>query len=130
MSRDDECVRLLCLLKGHPLVQVAFVSGRLRVGRNEGAYRMFRAVLPGESIMTRRERLEAIENMERSVVEEFKEALDECLPEVEIGTLRYLPSRVLEAIDPVAFRESYWDHFNEEIGELSDLGEGELDEEF
>jgi hypothetical protein len=79
--------------------------------------------------MTKRERLEAIENLDHRMVNEFKEALDECLPEVEIGTLRYSPSRVLEAIDPVAFREEYWNHFNEEIGELSDLSEEELDEE-
>jgi len=73
-----------------------------------------------ETIEEAKERLESIENMEHSIIEEFKESLDECLDMVKIGTLEYLPSRVLEAIDPVAFREEYLNHFNEEIGELTD----------
>ena len=73
-----------------------------------------------ETIEEAKERLESIENMDHSIIEEFKESLDECLDMVKIGSLEYLPSRVLEAIDPVAFREEYWSHFNEEIGDLTD----------
>ena len=46
----------------------------------------------------------AKEFMSWSEVEEgFKDALD-CGDMVRIGSLEYLPSQVLEAVDPIAFR--------------------------
>jgi hypothetical protein len=34
----------------------------------------------------------------------FRDSLDECNPEVSVGSLSWAPSRVLETMDPVAFR--------------------------
>ena len=36
--------------------------------------------------------------------DQFDESLDESIPEIEIGCLTYLPSHVLKAVDPVAYR--------------------------
>lgn len=36
--------------------------------------------------------------------DQFDEFLDESTPEIEIGCLTYLPSHVLKAVDPVAYR--------------------------
>lgn len=42
----------------------------------------------------------------------FREFLDDNLPEVEIGNLRYGAGRVLEEIDPIAFNQSMYDHLD------------------
>lgn len=42
----------------------------------------------------------------------FKEFLDDNLPEVKIGNLSYGAGRVLEEIDPIAFNQSMYDHFD------------------
>lgn len=42
----------------------------------------------------------------------FKEFLDDNLPEVKIGSLSYGAGRVLEEIDPIAFNQSMYDHFD------------------
>lgn len=36
--------------------------------------------------------------------DQFNESLDESIPEIEIGCLTYLPSHVLKAVDPTAYR--------------------------
>ena len=36
--------------------------------------------------------------------DQFEESLDESIPEIEIGSLTYLPSYVLKNIDPLAYR--------------------------
>lgn len=72
-----------------------------------------------------KERLEKIENLHPDCIQELRDMLDECCEPVKIGTLEYLPSRVLETVDPVAFREEYWSYFNEEIGDLTDKIEEE-----
>lgn len=38
------------------------------------------------------------------IVEAYRDMLDECYEPISIGSLKYLPSQVLEAVDPVAFR--------------------------
>lgn len=35
--------------------------------------------------------------------ERFDEMLDECYPEIKIGTLIYSPSHVLKSVDPIAY---------------------------
>ena len=49
--------------------------------------------------------------------EQFDEFLDEIDEEVHIGTLTYMPSQVLKAVDPVAYRlakEEYEDSLEED----------------
>lgn len=36
--------------------------------------------------------------------DQFDESLDESIPEIEIGSLRYSPSYVLKNVDPIAYR--------------------------
>ncbi len=36
--------------------------------------------------------------------EKCREMLDECYPEVQIGYLTFSPSRIVEKLDPTAFR--------------------------
>lgn len=42
----------------------------------------------------------------------FKDFLDDNLPEIKIGTLTYRAGRVLEEIDPIAFNQGMYDHFD------------------
>ena len=53
---------------------------------------------------------------EQELKESFDEMLDETNPEIVIGSLRYSPSQVLEAVDPIAYRIglSEWESFQEE----------------
>ena len=70
------------------------------------------------------EQIEELENMEdygrNSPVQRFEEMLDECCDEIHIGTLTYLPSHVLKNVDPIAYREAYWEWANNEIADLED----------
>lgn len=36
--------------------------------------------------------------------EKYRDLLNECYPEVQIGYLTFLPSRIVEELDPIAFR--------------------------
>jgi len=36
--------------------------------------------------------------------EKYRQMLDECYPEVQIGCLTFSPSRIVEELDPIAFR--------------------------
>jgi len=36
--------------------------------------------------------------------DKYREMLDECYPVVKIGCLEFSPSRIVEEIDPIAFR--------------------------
>ena len=38
------------------------------------------------------------------IEELYDDMLDDCYPMVKIGTLEYLPSRVLKEVDPIAYR--------------------------
>jgi hypothetical protein len=42
----------------------------------------------------------------------YRDFLNDCCQEVEIGSLKYGAGRVLEKIDPVAFRTGMLDHFD------------------
>ncbi len=44
------------------------------------------------------------------LLESFREYLDECCPEVSVFGCMFEPSRVLEELDPVAFRQGYLDY--------------------
>jgi hypothetical protein len=51
--------------------------------------------------------------------------LDECGPEVSVAGLSFLPSRVVEELDPVAFRCGVCDYVDSLLGEsLSDEIDG------
>lgn len=45
--------------------------------------------------------------------EEYRDLLNECYPEVQIGQLFFLPSRIIEELDPIAFRCGYNDYCSE-----------------
>lgn len=44
------------------------------------------------------------------VAEQYRELLDEIYPEIKFGDLTYSPSRVLESVDPTAFRQGVLDY--------------------
>lgn len=44
---------------------------------------------------------------EESLLEDYREMLDECNAEVRIGYLTFSPSRVLEILDPIAFKVGF-----------------------
>ena len=44
---------------------------------------------------------------EYDALEQYRDMLDECCETVKIGNLEYDPSRVLEAVDPIAFRVGF-----------------------
>lgn len=50
----------------------------------------------------------------------YDEALDEG-QEIRIGTLTYLPSRVLQAVDPIAYRVGFFDWLDGEGIDSDDL---------
>ncbi len=54
--------------------------------------------------------------------EMFDAYLDEVLEEVKIGTLSYLPSRVLKEVDPIAYRCEFSDWTSTEDSELVESG--------
>lgn len=44
----------------------------------------------------------------------YREMLDECFPMVKIGNLEYYPSKVLECVDPIAYRCGFTDYLDAE----------------
>ena len=74
------------------------------------------------------EQIEEIENMadygRNSPMDQFEDFMNECFDEVNIGTLSYSPFQVLKAVDPIAFRETYWEWANDSIRCLEDMING------
>lgn len=64
------------------------------------------------------ERLSKLENNETE--DEYDNMLDECTPEIKIGTLTYLPSQVLKNVDKIAYNCSYSEFIDEEMSELNE----------
>jgi hypothetical protein len=56
-----------------------------------------------------------------SPMDRFEDFMNECFDEVNIGTLSYSPYTVLKAVDPIAFRETYWAWANMEIEAYCDM---------
>lgn len=57
------------------------------------------------------------------LLESFRACLDECCPEVSVFGCTFEPSRVLEELDPIAFRQGYLEYADAEgidIDELED----------
>jgi len=54
-------------------------------------------------------------------MDQFEDYLNEVCDEIHIGTLTYSPAQVLKMVDPIAFRESYWEWANDSIGCLEDM---------
>ncbi|QDH85404.1 hypothetical protein [Proteus phage vB_PmiP_RS1pmA] len=57
------------------------------------------------------------------LLESYRELLDECYSEITIAGCTFEPSRVLEELDPVAFRQGYLDYADAEgidVDELED----------
>ena len=50
---------------------------------------------------------------ESDLEESFRDMLDETVDEIVIGTLTYTASRVLEAVDPIAYRVGFSDYLAE-----------------
>lgn len=44
------------------------------------------------------------------LLESYRELLDECYSEITITGCTFEPSRILEELDPVAFRQGYLDY--------------------
>ena len=40
----------------------------------------------------------------REIYVAYDEMIDDCTPMVKVGSLEYLPSRVLKEVDPIAYR--------------------------
>ena len=40
----------------------------------------------------------------REIYDAYDEMIDDCTPMVKVGSLEYLPSRVLKEVDPIAYR--------------------------
>lgn len=77
----------------------------------------------------------------------YRDMIDECEPVVKVGGLSFTPSRIIEELDPIAFRcgvsdyadsligetisdEIDGDHYNlDEVNDIRDEIESELDEE-
>lgn len=57
----------------------------------------------------------------------FKEAVDEIHPTICIGDLEFQPSRILEELDPIAFRYGYLD-YADSIGVDTDDLEDDLND--
>ncbi|UGC97792.1 hypothetical protein pp309_000004 [Proteus phage 309] len=57
------------------------------------------------------------------LLESYKELLDECYSGITIAGCTFRPSRVLEKLDPIAFRQGYLDYADAEgidVDELED----------
>lgn len=71
--------------------------------------------------MNRKNMSDIITQLEKHIADEcraidreqhFREMLDECSDEVQIGCLTFSPSRIVEELDPVAFRCGVSDYFS------------------
>lgn len=60
---------------------------------------------------------------EKDLEDSFEEMIDDCYPNYKIGSLTFLPSRILKS-DPVAFREAFLEYLNSELEDeiLIDIG--------
>lgn len=57
------------------------------------------------------------------LLESYRESLDYCYPEVRIWGCTFEPSRILEELDPIAFRQGYLDYADAagiDVDELED----------
>jgi hypothetical protein len=57
---------------------------------------------------------------EQEAIERHDEMLDEVCELITIGNLNYLPSDVLKAVDPIAYRQSLLDYLDSENLELEE----------
>lgn len=60
---------------------------------------------------------------EKDLEDSFEEMIDDCYPNYNMGSLTFLPSRILKS-DPVAFREAFLEYLNSELENeiLIDIG--------
>lgn len=58
--------------------------------------------------------------MPRNYEQEYRDLLDEIYPEVKIGYLTFSPSRIVEELDPTAFRCGVADFESEQGDEEAD----------
>lgn len=54
--------------------------------------------------------------------EPYDDLLDECNPEVRIGTLAYTPSHVLKEVDPIAYDQGFAEYLDQDFTEHPYLG--------
>lgn len=55
------------------------------------------------------------------LLEEYRDFLDDCCPEVSVFGHTFEPSRVLEELDPVAFRQGYLEYADAVGVDINDL---------
>jgi hypothetical protein len=57
---------------------------------------------------------------ERAKLElQYEEFLDEVYPPLRVGNISFSVSRIIKELDPIAYREGYWDYL-ESIGKEED----------
>lgn len=66
---------------------------------------------------------------ESELEERYDDYLDEVVGEIEIGSLTYLASRVLQEVDPIAYRVGFSDWMDAEISDGNLLEEEPTDED-
>ena len=76
-----------------------------------------------EKLNTELRRLENNEN-----TDEYDDMLDECSPEIKIGSLRYSPSHVLKNVDEIAYNCGMNEYNDEKMSELEDEIKGKEQE--
>jgi hypothetical protein len=50
---------------------------------------------------------------------QYEELLDEVYPPLRVGNISFSVSRIIKELDPIAYREGYWDYL-ESIGKEED----------
>ena len=58
------------------------------------------------------------------LLESYRELLDECHSEITIAGCTFEPSRVLEELDPITFRQGYLDYADAEGIDVDELEGG------
>lgn len=53
--------------------------------------------------------------LDQELSDRYDDMLDECYPDIEIGSLRYSPSHVLKNVDEIAYRCGYNDWLDSEV---------------
>jgi hypothetical protein len=77
-------------------------------------------------IVKLKEELQRLENNENT--DEYDDMLDDCNPEIKIGTLRYSPSHVLKNVDEIAYNCGMNEYNDEKMSELEDEIKGKEQE--
>jgi len=62
--------------------------------------------------------IKGIENMEKKYIKEYENYLDKTEGFIEIGETRFWASDIIRELDPIGYREGYFNYFEEKLTEL------------